>query len=47
MTGQGPWRHDRGMDLPMDLARALAWLGTSPAPYPALTDSSPISAGGC
>src|SRR5947208_860836 len=19
MTGQGPWRHDRGMDLPMDL----------------------------
>src|SRR5262245_12676279 len=26
MTGQGAWRHDRGMDLPMDLPRPLAWL---------------------
>src|SRR5437899_8595094 len=36
MTGQGPWRHDRGMDLPMDLPASLAWLvdeaGASPGP---------------
>jgi hypothetical protein len=36
MTGQGPWRHDRGMDLPMDLPGPLAWLvdeaGASPGP---------------
>src|SRR5438132_142056 len=34
MTGQGPWRHDLGMDLPMDLPAPLAWLvdeaGASP-----------------
>src|SRR5258707_6590646 len=34
MTGQGPWRHDRGMDLPIDLPGPLAWLvdeaGASP-----------------
>src|SRR6266478_4500304 len=36
MTGQGPWRHDRGMDLPIDLPGPLAWLvdeaGASPGP---------------
>src|SRR6266404_489422 len=36
MTGQGPWRHDRGMDLPVDLPGPLAWLvdeaGASPGP---------------
>src|SRR5206468_4873881 len=36
MTSQGPWRHDRGMDLPMDLPGPLAWLvdeaGASPGP---------------
>src|SRR5437667_12546687 len=36
MTGQGPWRHDRGMDLPMDLPGPFAWLvdaaGASPGP---------------
>src|SRR6201996_1162102 len=36
MTGQGPWRHDRSMDLPMDLPGPLAWLvdeaGASPGP---------------
>src|SRR5437763_10450507 len=36
MTGQGKRRHDRGMDLPMDLPGPLAWLvdeaGASPGP---------------
>ncbi len=36
MTGEGPWRHDRGMDLPINLPGPLAWLvdeaGASPAP---------------
>src|SRR5271170_20631 len=36
MTSQGRWRHDRGMDLPIDLPGPLAWLvdeaGTSPDP---------------
>src|SRR5580704_17527212 len=36
MTGQGAWRHDRGMDLPIDLPGPLAWLvdeaGASPGP---------------
>src|SRR6266403_5392008 len=36
MTGQGRWRHDRGMDLPIDLPGPLAWLvdeaGASPGP---------------
>src|SRR5438045_9729013 len=36
MTAQGPWRHDRGMDLSMDLPGPLAWLvdeaNASPGP---------------
>src|SRR5262245_50684605 len=36
MTGQGSRRHDRGMDLPMDLPGPLAWLvdeaGALPGP---------------
>src|ERR1700751_2235382 len=36
MTGRGPRRHDRGMDLQMDLPGPLAWLvdkaGPSPVP---------------
>src|SRR5947207_8420157 len=36
MTGQRPWRHDRGMDLSMNLPAPLAWLvdeaGASPGP---------------
>src|ERR1041385_7290192 len=36
MTGRSPRRHDRGMDLPMDLPGPLAWLvdeaGASPGP---------------
>src|SRR5439155_18314780 len=36
MTGRGPRRHDRGMDLPIDLPGPLAWLvdeaGASPGP---------------
>src|ERR1700749_648894 len=46
MTGQGPWRHDRGMglplDLPMDLPGPLAWLvdeaGASPGPDRSLAE---------
>src|SRR5215469_10515717 len=32
MTGQGPWRHDRGMDLPASLPWLVDEAGTSPAP---------------
>src|SRR5438128_3136444 len=36
MTGERPARHDRGMDLPMNLPAPLAWLvdeaGASPGP---------------
>src|SRR5437016_7615669 len=36
MTGQGPWRHDRGMDLPMDLPAPLAWLVDEASASPGL-----------
>ena len=32
MTGQGPWRHDRGMDLPPPLAWLVDEAGASPGP---------------
>src|SRR6266404_9126798 len=32
MTGQGPWRHDRGMDLPALLAWLVDEAGASPGP---------------
>src|SRR5271169_2800736 len=32
MTGRGPWRHDRGMDLPAPLAWLVDEAGTSPDP---------------
>jgi hypothetical protein len=32
MTGQGPWRHDRGMDLPAPLAWLVDEAGASPGP---------------
>src|SRR5918911_5278553 len=32
MTGQGPWRHDRGMDLPATLAWLVDEAGASPGP---------------
>src|SRR5438093_11628608 len=42
MTSREPSRHDRGMDLPMDLPGPLAWLvdeaGASPGPDRLLAD---------
>src|SRR5881396_3479385 len=32
MTGQGPWPHDRGMDLPAPLAWLVDEAGASPGP---------------
>src|SRR5712691_6032694 len=32
MTGQGPWRHDRGMELPAPLAWLVDEAGASPGP---------------
>jgi adenylate cyclase len=32
MTGQGPWRHDRGMDLPTFIAWLVDAAGASPGP---------------
>src|SRR5271169_4853241 len=32
MTGRGPWRHDRGMDLPAPLAWLVDEAGASPGP---------------
>src|ERR687897_3182556 len=32
MTGQAPWRHDRGMDLPPPLAWLVDEAGASPGP---------------
>src|SRR5271166_2148858 len=32
MTGPGPWRHDRGMDLPAPLAWLVDEAGSSPGP---------------
>src|SRR6266576_1644766 len=32
MTDQGPWRHDRGMDLPAPLAWLVDEAGASPSP---------------
>src|SRR5205823_8760199 len=32
VTGQGPWRHDRGMDLPAPLAWLVDEAGASPGP---------------
>src|SRR5216110_4018236 len=34
MTGQGKRRHDRGMDLPMDLPAPIAWLVDEAAASP-------------
>ena len=33
MTGQGPWPHDRGMDLPAPLAWLVDEAGASPGPH--------------
>jgi adenylate cyclase len=34
VTGQGPWRHDCSMDLPVDLSGPLAWLVDEAAASP-------------